>query len=80
MTIEEAKKTALIISTANGACQFCVQKLADHMNGAFPGFTWSVEMGREQKRYMDTVELVPDEEDWEGEHEYSRSTADCLPI
>jgi len=42
MTIDEAKKIAGIIATANGGCSCCVSRLCDILNDEFPEFNWEM--------------------------------------
>ena len=40
MTIDEAKKIAEIVSTADGGCIECVDDLCAQLREAFPQFVW----------------------------------------
>jgi hypothetical protein len=40
MTLDEAKKIATIIVTADNGCQYCVDDLVKHLNSDFPEFKW----------------------------------------
>ena len=40
MTLEEARKVAAIIVTADGGCGTCVESLTELMDEAFPEYTW----------------------------------------
>ena len=43
MTLEEAKKIAAIVETADGGCTHCVASLVDSLNGDFPEFEWGTD-------------------------------------
>ena len=40
MTIEEAKKIAKIINTADGYCEVCVENLYEKLQSEFPEIPW----------------------------------------
>lgn len=42
MTIDEAKKIAAIVATADGGCSECVKDLCLRLNEAFPEFVWEM--------------------------------------
>lgn len=41
MTLDEARRVAKIIGTADGGCSVCVGNLVDKMNSEFPEFEWT---------------------------------------
>jgi hypothetical protein len=40
MTTDEAHKLAVIISTVDYGCPFCIRDVVEQMNEAFPEFDW----------------------------------------
>ena len=57
MTIEEARKIAKVIQTADGWCPTCVQSLMDRMAYAFPDFSWTYVDGWEENPELDGVHV-----------------------
>lgn len=58
MTLEEAKKLARIIGTADNACSNCVEALVIDLNKTFPEFKWETgETKWEYFNYTDDTEV-----------------------
>lgn len=43
MTLEEARKIALVCGTADHGCESCVHGLSVKLNKIFPEFNWQLE-------------------------------------
>ena len=53
MTLDEAKKVALIISTADSGCPGCVDDLTKQMQEAFPEYQWMELVASEEEAARD---------------------------
>ena len=49
MTLEEARKVADIISTADNGCSHCVSNLQERLKIAFPEFTWTLNFRSDER-------------------------------
>lgn len=56
MTLEEAKKIASIVETAEGGCGGCINEAVKELNNKFPEYVWSV---KEIKTFNASVEVRP---------------------
>lgn len=59
MTLDEAKKIALIARTADGGCPGCVMSLAQALEAAFPQFVWEFVEDWDEERVC-PAEVVED--------------------
>lgn len=58
MTLEEAKKVALICEEADGNCASCVHGLAELLQEAFPEFNWVYKSQCIREREQDNTNRI----------------------
>lgn len=68
MTLDEAKKVALICCQADGGCSVCVSAHVENLNAMFPEFKWAYDPDGERTL---KIPHTPGEEPDEEEYNYS---------